>query len=101
MSDLQAGLLAIGIVVVAGVYLFNLLQERRYRRKSEEGFKQEHEDVLFSASPSAAGDGPRIEPQIGTAAPEKKTAGGGEEQNCVPHAAADERETQEFFGDAT
>ena len=34
MSDLQISLLAIGACVVAGVYAFNLWQERQFRRRN-------------------------------------------------------------------
>lgn len=102
MSDLQAGLLVIGIVVVAGVYLFNVLQERRYRRKSEEGFKQEHEDVLFSAKPSARTDAPRVEPQMRSVPAHEKSAAGDQDSEPSENAvtpAPDEREARESFGE--
>jgi FtsZ-interacting cell division protein ZipA len=47
MSDLQIGLLVVGVFVVAGVYLFGLWQERELRRKTEQAFAHEHEDVLL------------------------------------------------------
>lgn len=47
MSELQISLLAVGAVVVAGVYGFNRWQERKYRRKTESAFAAEHEDVLL------------------------------------------------------
>ncbi len=65
MSELQISLIAIGIVVVMGVILFNWLQQRRYRRHAEEAFGQKHEDVLLRAVTPAAND-ERIEPRLGT-----------------------------------
>jgi FtsZ-interacting cell division protein ZipA len=65
MSDLQISLLAIGAVVIAGVYLFNLLQERKYRRHAEQHFKSQHADVLVDPAPGLAEDEPRIEPAMG------------------------------------
>jgi len=35
MSDLQLGLLIIGVLVVAGVIVYNKLQELRLRRRSQ------------------------------------------------------------------
>lgn len=65
MSELQISLIAIGLVVVMGVILFNWLQQRRYRRRVEEAFGQKHEDVLLRAAMPAAQD-ERIEPRLGT-----------------------------------
>ncbi len=47
MSELQIGLLAVGIVVVAAVLLFNLLQERRFRRQADEAFQPPPADPLM------------------------------------------------------
>jgi hypothetical protein len=47
MSDLQIGLLAVGALVVAGVLLYNGLQERRARRAAERAFGPLHADVLM------------------------------------------------------
>ena len=64
MSDLQISLIVIGVVVVVGVVLFNWMQQRRYRRGSEEAFERKHEDVLLGVDEIVAEDG-RVEPQIG------------------------------------
>jgi len=47
MSDLQLGLLAIGIVVVAAVFGYNKWQETRVRRRSDEAFGSRHADALL------------------------------------------------------
>jgi len=47
MSDLQASLLIIGLVVVGGVVAFNWLQQWRLRRRLEHAFGDKHEDVLL------------------------------------------------------
>ena len=49
MTDLQTGLLVIGAVAVAGVLVYNRLQERATRRKAEEAFGSRHSDVLMGA----------------------------------------------------
>lgn len=61
MSDLQISLLIIGAVVVGGVYLFNWIQERKFRRKLGQAFESEREDVLLEA---AQPPGARVEPQV-------------------------------------
>jgi FtsZ-interacting cell division protein ZipA len=62
MSDLQISLLIIGAVVVVAVYLFNKLQEHKLRRRMEQVFAQQHDDVLLDAPPPDPGI--RIEPQF-------------------------------------
>jgi hypothetical protein len=47
MSDLQLGLLGIGIAVVVGVIAYNKWQEARLRRKTEAAFAPRHGDVLL------------------------------------------------------
>lgn len=64
MSDLQVSLIVIGIVVIAGVLLFNYLQEARFRHKTGEIFKHEHGDALFGGKKSAP-PAARIEPGFG------------------------------------
>lgn len=64
LSELQISLIAIGMVVVMGVVLFNWMQQRRYRRGAEEAFGREHEDVLLRTAASVEKD-ERVEPQLG------------------------------------
>jgi len=47
MSELQIGLLAIGAMVVAGVLVYNRVQESRAKRDAERSFRSGHEDVLI------------------------------------------------------
>jgi ZipA, C-terminal FtsZ-binding domain len=67
MSDLQLGLLAIGVAVVAGVIAYNRWHEARVRRRTEGAFATRHEDALLRGG-AAGGDatpparGPAIEP---------------------------------------
>ena len=58
MSDLQLSLVVVGLLVIGGVYLVNVIQERRFRRRLEEAFDGDRGDVLREA-PAA-----RVEPQI-------------------------------------
>ena len=50
MSDLQLGLLVIGAAAVAGVLLYNRVQERSARRQGERAFGSQHSDVLLDAA---------------------------------------------------
>ena len=68
MSELQISLIAMGIVVILAVVLFNWMQHRRFRRSAEEAFGQKPDDVLLGAGTPAAGPvevEERIEPQLG------------------------------------
>jgi FtsZ-interacting cell division protein ZipA len=47
MSELQIGLLAIGGVVVAGVLVYNRLQERSAGRAADRAFRSQHADALL------------------------------------------------------
>ena len=47
MTDLQLGLLLIGAAAVAGVLVYNRVQERRVRRQAERSFASGHADVLL------------------------------------------------------
>lgn len=49
MSELQISLLAIGLLIVVGVYGFNRFQERKYRRIAEKAFPAKPEDVLLDS----------------------------------------------------
>ncbi|MFA5826377.1 MAG: cell division protein ZipA C-terminal FtsZ-binding domain-containing protein [Gallionellaceae bacterium] len=55
MSELQIGLLSIGIIVVVGVYGYGFWQQRLYRRKFGSTFKDQREDALYSSVSSAKG----------------------------------------------
>lgn len=63
MSDLQLSLIIIGIVVIAGVAVFNWLQQQRYRRKIQAAFDHEHSDILLDTQESED-IGERIEPKF-------------------------------------
>ncbi|HTF15066.1 MAG TPA: cell division protein ZipA C-terminal FtsZ-binding domain-containing protein [Burkholderiales bacterium] len=82
MSELQVGLLGVGAVVVAAVFLYNKWQERRYRREAEAGFASRHEDVLMRPG-GGAGPGTsstssgleRVEPVLVSFEAEAEAAG--------------------------
>jgi hypothetical protein len=58
MSDLQIGLLAVGVLVVAGIFAYNAVQERRARRTAERAFRSGHADVLMDGATQ------RLEPRF-------------------------------------
>ena len=62
MSDLQLGLLAIGAVVVAGVFVFNWIQERRFQRRVEQAFGEKQPDVLLHPDARSGADAPARAP---------------------------------------
>ena len=79
MSELQLGLLGIGVLVVVGVLAYNKLQEARLKRQSQEAFGSRHDDVLLggrAAARGAAGAHERIEPTLSEAPGENGAAGG-------------------------
>src|SRR5205085_6575924 len=61
MTDLQLGLLAIGVLAVIAVVVYNRWQERAARRDAEQAFASAHTDVLLDErrEPALA---PRREP---------------------------------------
>lgn len=54
MSELQLALLGSGAVAIAGVWAYNLWQERRHRKAAERLFKGDQPDVLIKDAPSTA-----------------------------------------------
>lgn len=97
MSELQISLLAIGLLIVAGVYGFNRFQERKYRRIAEKAFPARQEDVLLDSGSDTLPDAheiagfrkeSRIEPVV-SALPDEMPVEPAEE------LAADEEITEE------
>lgn len=48
MTDLTLGLLIAGLLAVAGVLIYNRLQERSARKRAEQAFASAHSDVLMA-----------------------------------------------------
>jgi len=69
MTDLQLGLLVIGAIAVAGVLVYNRVQERATRRDAQRAFASRHADVLLEEPDS------RREPTIGALAQGRSQAG--------------------------
>lgn len=62
MSDLQIGLVGLGIVLIIAVLVFNWWQDRRIRRRIQAQFPQTDEDPLMGGLPPTVG---RREPALG------------------------------------
>jgi len=70
MSDLQLGLVILGVLVVVGVYTFNRWQERQFKRRIGDAFGEPHADILIqSKDVSASERTERQEPRLGRAEP--------------------------------
>jgi len=66
MSDLQIALAVFGVVVIGGVYAYNVWQERKLRQRLERAFEGQRDDVLLKPAASTAAEvTPRIEPRLG------------------------------------
>lgn len=65
MSDLQIGLILLGVVLILLVLLFNWWQDRRVRRQMQEQFPERDDDPLLGRLPPAGMV--RREPGFGTA----------------------------------
>src|SRR5262245_7399110 len=65
MSDLQLSLLVIGAMVIGAVYVYNVIQERNFRRRVEQAFGEAPEDVLLRRGADTPDE--RVEPQLGDA----------------------------------
>src|SRR5258708_39064367 len=100
MSDLQIGLLMLGVLVVAGVLAFNWHQEKQFRRRAEQTFAGSHDDILFerratmsaaAVSPQDRRDETRVEPRIAPmdALGEGQPAGGSPLQSGLPQPEID------------
>ena len=72
MTDLQIGLAMLGVAIVVAVVAFNWWQERQFRRRSEQTFPGQHDDVLLGdggrplpvSRPVQQDDSARIEPRM-------------------------------------
>jgi len=60
VSDLQLAMVALGVAIVALVAIYNVVQERRARRRAEENLGDRPPDALFDTAPAA-----RREPTLG------------------------------------
>jgi len=83
MTDLQLGLLVIGALAVAGVLVYNRVQERATRRAAEEAFGSRHPDALLGGE-ADSNSGGRREPAL-----HRPSAGPEERGEAMPDARID------------
>lgn len=67
MSDLQIGLILLGVLLILLVLLFNWWQDRRVRRQMQEQFPERDDDPLLGSAPPSVGP-VRREPGLGPVA---------------------------------
>ena len=77
MTDLQLAMIGVGVVLVGGVAIYNVVQERRARHRAEKAFGDRPPDALF--------EGERREPTLG------RIPGAGSDPQPSPRVS--ERET--------
>jgi len=64
-SELQIGLVALGVAAVIGIVAYNKWQERKHRQHAERAFKSEHRDVLLEPKKHDSGKpSGRVEPRV-------------------------------------
>ncbi len=69
MNELQISLLVIGAVLIVGVLAYNRWQERKLKRRTEQMFRGDHDDVLLDkAPPPEERREERIEPVLNSTA---------------------------------
>jgi len=59
MSELQIGVLILGVAIIALVFGFNVFQEWRFRKKTSQAFSHAHDDVLLNVPKNNVRDGVR------------------------------------------
>ena len=82
MSDLQLGLIVIGVVIVAGVYAFNRWQERQLHRRVEQPLMESARSAPSDPDVRGLGEDERVEPHF-------NRAGVGTENTPVSAVAAE------------
>lgn len=63
-SELQIGLLALGLAAVVGIVAYNKWQEHKHHRHAEKTFKSDHRDVLLESDKRPKSAAARVEPRV-------------------------------------
>lgn len=63
-SELQIGLLVLGLAAVAGIVAYNKWQEHKHRQHAERTFKSDHPDVLLDSGKRRDPAKGRVEPRV-------------------------------------
>jgi FtsZ-interacting cell division protein ZipA len=64
MTTLQIVLAIVGVVLIAVIVIYNLLQERRFRKEAEKMFSHKREDVMLGESVSTESSNRQVETGI-------------------------------------
>lgn len=64
MTTLHIVLAIVGVVLIAAIVIYNVWQERRFRREADKMFTQRRDDVMLGESVSGETGGRRGEPRI-------------------------------------
>ncbi len=98
MTTLQIVLALVGVVLIGSIVVYNIVQERHFRKESERMFSHKREDIMLGESiRPAAGNRPGDVPihltdegvslaRAGEAVPEEAPMAGQEQEEAVPHA---------------
>jgi FtsZ-interacting cell division protein ZipA len=81
-SELQIGLIALGVAAVVGIIAYNKWQERKHRKHAERAFSSDHRDVLLEPQGADVSPDDRVEPwEIDAPATEPQAVPTGEGSN--------------------
>lgn len=64
MTTLQIVLAIVGVVLIGAIVVYNLVQERRFRREAERMFSHRREDIMLGESVRSVAGGEEIKPRI-------------------------------------
>ena len=64
MGELLIWLIILGVIAVVAVYVYNRIEEVRFRRRAEGAFAAQDGDALMDDELAQAAPGERIEPQL-------------------------------------
>jgi FtsZ-interacting cell division protein ZipA len=64
MTTLQIVLAIVGVVLIGAIVLYNLIQERRFRKEAERMFSHRRDDIMLGESVRAGGGDADIKPRI-------------------------------------
>jgi len=64
MTTLQIVLAIVGVVLIGAIVIYNLVQERRFRKEAERMFSHRREDIMLGESVRSVAGGDEIKPRI-------------------------------------
>ncbi|HEU5284381.1 MAG TPA: cell division protein ZipA C-terminal FtsZ-binding domain-containing protein [Burkholderiales bacterium] len=89
MGELLIWLIVLGAAAVVAVYVYNRMEEARFRKRTESAFAPQDGDPLMDGELPRAAPGERIEPQLqGDASADAAAAAGRREPRAIAEPAA-------------